>query len=177
MKDAVKEILLYFAAQMIFMKPAKWVILFLAILSVVSGYLMSKASLVGRAGMSLFYTEYNFLKVWWKGGLLIFFALTALFIIHSLVQKRASSKGARNFHLIATVFAVTGLYFTYNDFRHTLSHHLLGERFHLGVYLFWIGWIIVSVLHLLKLNVDSSKHNEKGEVPRSYPPTGTLDNK
>lgn len=146
------------------MKPAKWVVLFLVILSVISGYLMSKASLVGKAGMSLFYTEYNFLKVWWKGAGLIFIALIVLFIIHGRVQQRAARRKARSFHFIAVIFAVTGLYFTYNDFRHSLSHHLLGERFHLGVYLFWIGWIIISILHLLHLSNDKVEYIQVDKV-------------
>lgn len=143
------------------MKRAKWVVLFLAILSILSGYLMSKASLVGRAGMSLFYTEYNFLKTWWKGALLIFVILIALFIVHGQVQKRMTYKKARSVHIIATIFAITGLYFTYNDFRHTISHHLLGERFHLGVYLFWVGWIVVGALNLLSLYSDRKENLEK----------------
>ena len=46
---------------------------------------------------------------------------------------------------ISVLIALVGLYFTYNDFRHTLSHRWLGERFHLGAYLFWIVWIAISV--------------------------------
>lgn len=158
------------------MKPAKWIVLFLIIISVVSGYLMSKASLIGRAGISLFYTEYNFLKVWWKGALLIFLVLIALFVIHGLVQKRTTARKARNFHLIAAILAVTGLYFTYNDFRHTVSHHLLGERFHLGVYLFWIAWITVSVLHLLNLTGARAEDVQKADATTSIPPANAARN-
>ncbi|MEJ7767817.1 MAG: cytochrome d ubiquinol oxidase subunit II [Chitinophagaceae bacterium] len=137
------------------MKPERWVVFFLLILSVISGYLMSKASMLGRAGMSIFYREYNFLKVWWKGALLVSVFLLGLFALHGMIQKKTAPNKARTFHLIAFVFALTGLYFTYNDFRHTLSHRLLGERFHLGVYLFWVGWLVTSVLYLLRLNTGS----------------------
>jgi len=157
------------------MKPAKWVLVFLVVLSIISGYLMSKASLIGRTGMSLFYREYNFLKVWWKGALLVLILLIGLYLIHGFIQKSFIHRKARTVHFIATIFAVTGLYFTYNDFRHTISHHLLGERFHLGVYLFWIGWIVISVLHLLSLKLERREAAEnKGQDVAGRPFTQDL---
>src|SRR5207249_10826797 len=139
------------------MKRKSGIILFLAILSFISGYLMSKASLVGRAGISLFYREYTFLKVWWKGALLILASFGLLFIVQGLIQ-RLGRKKAITIHIIACILAMSGLYFTFSDFRHSVSHHLLGERFHLGMYLFWIGWIIISLSYLLQtpggLNID-----------------------
>jgi hypothetical protein len=127
------------------MKLRQILLILIGFFSILSGYLMSKASLVGRAGMSLFYREYNFLKSWWKGALVVFIALVILFALQGLLQKRlAKPKTAQ---LIILVFAAVGLYFTYNDFRHTLSHHLLGERFHLGVYLFWISWMLISLYY------------------------------
>jgi hypothetical protein len=50
----------------------------------------------------------------------------------------------------ALVLALIGLYFTYQDFRHNTAHRWLGERFHLGGYLFWIGWMAISVFYLIK---------------------------
>ncbi len=55
--------------------------LFILSTSIISGYLLSKASIIGKAGMSLFYQEYNFLKTWWKGALLMLTALLILYII------------------------------------------------------------------------------------------------
>lgn len=127
------------------MKVRQVLLVLLGFFSILSGYLMSKASLVGKAGMSLFYREYNFLKSWWKGALVVFIVLIILFALQGLLQKRlARPKPAQ---LIILVFGAVGLYFTYNDFRHTLSHHLLGERFHLGVYLFWISWMLISLYY------------------------------
>ena len=123
--------------------------LFLALLSVVCGYLFSNASWVGGIGISLFYQEYEFLKVWWKGALLVFAIFIFLYAIQSLVQRSASKNTARTVHIFAIIAALTGLYFTYDNFRHTLSHRWLGEPFHVGVYLFWIGWMIISVYLLL----------------------------
>lgn len=133
--------------------------LFLALLSVVCGYLFSSASWIGKVGMSLFYQEYEFLKVWWKGALLVFAALVFLYAIQSLVLRMASRTISTTVHIFAIVGALVGLYLTYDDFRHTLSHRWLGERFHIGAYLFWIGWIIISIYLLLtKRNANAMNH-------------------
>ncbi len=123
--------------------------LFLVLLSIVCGYLLSSASWVGKMGINLFYTEYSFLKSWWKSALLIFSVLIFLYALQSVVQRYASASIAKVVHIFALVAALVGLYFTYDDFRHTLSHRLLGERFHLGGYLFWIGWMVISVYLLM----------------------------
>ena len=131
------------------MKRNQALILFLGFISLVSGYLMSKASLISKVGMSIFYREYNFLKTWWKGTLLIFTLLMILYLLHWFVRQKLNTQKAKTFHLIACIIAVVSLYLTYHDFRHTLSHRLLGERFHLGVYLFWLGWIAVCLSQLV----------------------------
>ncbi|MEO6290135.1 MAG: cytochrome d ubiquinol oxidase subunit II [Ginsengibacter sp.] len=131
------------------MKRLKNVGFFLLLLSIISDYLMSKASLVGKTGMSLFYKEYNFLKVWWKGAMMMMILFTVLLYLHHLIQKKLTVMRSKAVHRIACFIALAGLYFTYDDFRHTLSHHLLGERFHIGVYLFWIGWIAVALFFLM----------------------------
>lgn len=123
--------------------------LFLAIFSVVSGYMLSSASWVGRMGISLFYKEYGFLKVWWQAALVVFAVWIFLYALQSLVQRIVSRAAARIVHIFALVAAVVGLYLTYNDFRHHLSHRWMGERFHIGAYMFWIGWMIISIYLLL----------------------------
>lgn len=131
----------------------------LAFFSLIDGYLLSAISLIGRAGISLFYKQYEFLKIWWKGALLAFTVWIALFILQSVLFKKIKS-----LNIISTVLlsiAIAGLSFSYFDFRNTLSHRWLGERFHLGVYLFWLGWIAIVIyfrrkellqLRLLKMN-------------------------
>jgi hypothetical protein len=148
------------------MKSNKFLALFLLLLSLISGYLMSKVSLVGKAGMSLFYREYNFLRTWWKGGLIMLSALAALYFLHQFLQDKLNNRQAKTFHRIAGFLALTGLYFTYDDFRHTLSHHFLGERFHIGVYLFWIGWIAISLYFLAEQKqVQINDNTEKRSLP------------
>lgn len=123
-------------------------LLLLTGLSVLSGYLLSKASLVGRTGINLFYKEYRFLKTWYKGAALVLGVWLLLFFLHRLAQNKLSQSRAKLVHVLAILAALVGLYFTYADFRNTLSHQLLGERFHLGAYLFWIGWLLIAVFHL-----------------------------
>jgi hypothetical protein len=129
------------------MKRNSFFVIFLLLLAGVSGYVLSKASFVGRMGITLFYRQYRFLKVWWQAGLLVFTIWMILFFLQGMAQRRWSSL-AKWLHYAAIAVAVAGLYFTYQDFRNTTSHRWLGERFHLGGYLFWIGWIIISVFYL-----------------------------
>lgn len=147
------------------MKRSASLTLFLLILSVIAGVMLSNASWVGKVGMGLFYKEYEFLKIWWKGAALIFLVLMGLYGVQSLVQKNASKSAAKIVHIFTIVLAFVGLYFSYLDFRKDFSHRLLGERFHIGVYLFWIGWIVISIYLLLtKKNIEAEKDNVGVEV-------------
>jgi hypothetical protein len=62
--------------------------------------------------------------------------------------------------VVALLIAIAGLLFSYADFRHTLSHRWLGERFHLGVYLFWLVWMAICVFILLKKRVGLTKSDD-----------------
>lgn len=126
----------------------------LAVLSLIDGYLLSAISLVGKTGINLFYTQYKFLETWWKGALLVFIVWLILLAIQSYVHKTATRKSSSIVHAALLIIAIAGLYLSYSDFQNTLSHRWLGERFHLGVYLFWLGWIAISVFMLLHKKVD-----------------------
>lgn len=130
------------------MKRNLFFVLFLLVLSSISGYLLSKASLVGRIGINLFYKQYKFLKVWWQGALTVFTVLLVLFFIHWLINKKFTK--AKLAHIVLLLVAIAGLYFTYLDFRNTATHRWLGERFHLGAYLFWLGWISISIYFIVQ---------------------------
>lgn len=142
--------MLYFDAPVNFdnMKRKTFFVLFLLVLSALAGYVLSKASLVGRVGITLFYKQYRFLKIWWQAGLLVFSIWMIFFLLQGWAQKRLPPVTAKLIQIGAIVVAAAGLFFTYQDFRHTTSHRWLGERFHLGGYLFWTGWIIISVFYL-----------------------------
>ena len=125
-------------------------LLLLAGLSVLSGHLLSKINIIGRSGIALFYKEYRFFRFWWKGTLVVFGSLLLLFWLQGYLQRKLGNQQARLLHITALVIAVIGLYFTYSDFRNDVSHRLVGERFHLGFYLFWIGWMLVSLFYLFQ---------------------------
>jgi hypothetical protein len=130
-------------------KKTTFLILFLAALSVLSGLLLSKSSFIGKVGIHFFYQQYKFLHIWWQGALVIFGLLMALLVVHIIVKKYLDLKTARFTYLLALVVAIIGLYLTYRDFRDSLSHRLLGERFHIGAYLFWLGWISINIFFLI----------------------------
>lgn len=140
------------------MKKGYFVLLLLA-LSCLCGYLLSKASLIGKAGMTFVYKEYAFMKTWWQGAAVVFAIWLLLFFAQGAVQQRLKKSTARLLHIGCIIAAVIGLYFTYQDFRHTLSHRLLGERFHLGGYLFWVGWVLISIFFL------SGNRIKEGKAP------------
>lgn len=123
-------------------------ILYLAVLSAISGWLMSRMSWIGGVGINLIHKEYKFLKVWYEGAGVVFAVLMILFAVHLFFQRKTKRATARNLNIIALLVALAGLYLTYNNFRSDFTHRLLKERFHLGAYLFWIGWISISIFFL-----------------------------
>ena len=135
----------------------------LAIFSLLVGYLFSCISLVGKIGIGLFYHEYKFLKVWWKGALIVFVVWMIVWLVQSFLRKKLTASGRSLMHSIFLMIALAGLYFSFSDFRHTLSHRWLGERFHLGVYLFWIVWIGITIYTWLPMagNIKANIQNEQ----------------
>jgi hypothetical protein len=61
---------------------------FLAVLSLIAGLLLSRMSFIGRIGISLFYKEYTFMKTWWKGTLVIFALLFLLMLLQNAVDHK-----------------------------------------------------------------------------------------
>ena len=121
-------------------------------LAAIAGWTLSKATIVGKVGIHFLHREYAFLNSWWKGALFVW----VVWIILEIIQYRIWKRYRRNINLAVQAsfifLAVLGLYFTYLDFR-SFSHGLLGERFHIGGYLFWIGWSIISIF-FIKLRND-----------------------
>jgi len=127
-------------------------------LAIIIGWTLSKASLVGKVGIHFLHREYAFLNSWWKGALFVW----VVWLILEIIQYRVWKRNRRNVNLALQAtfifLAVLGLYYTYLDFR-TLSHGLLGDRFHIGGYLFWMGWCIIS-LFFIKLRKDEIAPDE-----------------
>jgi len=122
----------------------------LALFSLLTGYLLSAISFTGKAGITLFYMQYQFLKTWWKDALLVFIVWIVLFTILQAISRRVSKVASNIIFTVTLSIAMAGLFSSYIDFRNSLSHRWLGERFHLGVYVFWLGWIAIALFLLLK---------------------------
>lgn len=130
------------------MKRYTPLVVILALFSLASGYLMSRASWIGRVGMTFFYKEYNLLKIWWQGAVAVFLVFLFLLGIHSWLWRSLRGARARIAYLVLFLAAAGGAYLTYDDFHTDLSHRLLGHRFHYGFYLIWAGWLIISITFL-----------------------------
>ncbi|WP_018627840.1 hypothetical protein [Niabella aurantiaca] len=121
----------------------------LLLIAFLSGILTSGISLVGRVGVNTFYKNYRFFKVWWQAALVCLVLLALVTLLLYGIDKRFKGR-KRVLLLLVFLFAfLGGLYITYSDFRNALSHRWLGERFHLGIYLYWMGFCISNLFFLL----------------------------
>ena len=146
------------------MKQKIALLFLLAALSAYSGHLMSKASWVGRVGMTFFHREYNLLKIWWQGAAAVFIVILAVFAVHEMAGHKLHYRVALLVHLLLLLAACGGAYLTYDDFNNNLSHHILGHRFHNGFYLAWGEWILVSMYFLLKRRPVSVSPTDTGKT-------------
>ena len=148
------------------MKPFLALQLFLLFLSAISGYLMSQPSLVGRIGIRFFYKEYRFLQVWWQGALAVFIVLSLLSFLQAMAHKKWKRQLSILLHIVLALTGLAGFYLTWIDFHETTTHRWLKDRFHLGVYLFMLGWLIVCVYFLV---ISKTSQHEKERRHISIP--------
>jgi hypothetical protein len=132
-------------------------------LAAIIGWTLSKASLIGKVGIHVLHREYMFLNSWWKGALFVWGVWVVLEIIQYLFWKKYRQNINLAVQAACIILSVLGLFYTYLDFR-TFSHGLLGERFHIGGYLFWIGWCIISI-YFIKLPNDKIVNKESQTSP------------
>ncbi|HTG55720.1 MAG TPA: hypothetical protein VL943_05610, partial [Niabella sp.] len=114
-----------------------------------SGNLTAGVSLVGKIGISFFYKQFSFFQSWWQSTLV---CLALMLIVGAILYfiDRSTNGPKRKVVLIACFLVfLAGLYLTFRDFRTDLTHRWLGERFHVGVYLYWIGFGIISLFFAL----------------------------
>ncbi|MBS1645371.1 MAG: hypothetical protein JST36_10065 [Bacteroidetes bacterium] len=134
-------------------------ILFLIGLSLSSGWLMSRMSWIGRLGVNWFHQDLKFLKTWYWGGGLEFILLFVLFVLQYSLRRKCLPLVGISVQLVALLLAVLGFWLCWVDFKSDLSHHLMKQNFHAGVYLFWIGWACVSSYVSLQVTSKNSKGN------------------
>ena len=120
-------------------------LIYLLVLSAIAGWLIHRMSWIGRVGINLAHKEYKFLKVWYQAGAAVFVTLLILYILQHFATRRLSRSSSNLVNGVALLLALGGLYMTYSDFHSDFTHSILKERFHLGAYLFWIGWISISL--------------------------------
>lgn len=127
------------------MMKNKWIILILiqVIVSLVSGILLSKMSLIGRIGVSTVYSEYGFMKHWYKGFAAVLLIQMLLMAVLWIVKRAASYKNFSIVNLVFIIVGLLGLLYTFYDFTST-SHKYMNSQFHWGGYLVWAGWFITS---------------------------------
>ena len=116
----------------------KWTVLVLiqVIISLVSGILLSQMSLIGKIGVSTFYTEYGFLKHWYKGFAAVLIIQLLLIAVLWIVKRITTYKNFSIVNLILVIVGLIGLIYTFYDFTST-SHKYMNSKFHTGGYLFW----------------------------------------
>lgn len=137
-----------------------------ALLSTVSGVLISQMSFIGKVGISVVYREYGIFKIWWKTALLLFAVQLAVVAVLWLVKRLSGRRIAMAVILLVLLFALTGAYFTYLDFT-TTSHRMMKTNFHAGVYLFWATWGLACVYFLI---VPCRKRAVAADDPTGGPP-------
>lgn len=132
------------------MKRNYLLLLFILIcLSVLSGNLTAGVSLIGKIGISFFYKQFSFFQSWWQSALVCFALMLIIGIILYLIDKALNGVKRKTVLILFFLIFLAGLYFTFRDFRTDLSHRWLGERFHVGIYLYWTGFGIISLFFAL----------------------------
>lgn len=132
-------------------------------IALLSGILTSGISLVGRVGVNTFYKEYKFFKVWWQSALVCAVAFLVVGLLLYFIDKKFNGIKRICILLVFLLIFIGGLFFTYLDFRNDLAHRWLGERFHIGIYLYWIGFIIIDLFFVVipkRLNLASLTNTE-----------------
>ena len=119
-----------------------------ALLSTISGVLMSQMSLIGKVGITVMYNEYGLFKIWWKTAILLFAVQLALLFVLWLIRKLLGRRLSLAVILLFLLFGLAGAYFTYLDFT-TTSHRLMKMNFHAGGYLFWGAWALACVYFMV----------------------------
>jgi len=130
-----------------------------ALLSWLEAWLISKISFVGRVGIATIHKEYGFLRSGWKTFFLLFGIQAAIIIALNIIQKKLPKKTTLIITSTLLLLGAIGLFITYQDFRHTYTHRILKDQFHLGFYLFWLGWIgscLFFIIHLLWKRADAT---------------------
>ncbi len=131
------------------MKRLSLLVLFEIIISLIAGILMSQMSWIGRMGINFIRTEYKIFKSWWKTALAILAIQLVLILLQWIIKRTCKLSTSRIIFLFFLLVGIAGLGYTFYDFSSVYEHRIMKEKFHLGGYLFWIGWIASNLYFLV----------------------------
>ena len=131
------------------MKKSTSLLLFQALLSVVSGILITQMSLLGRIGIHPMYRQFMIFRSWWKTALLLFAVQCLVIGLLWSIRKMVHLSAAKKVAWLLLIVGIVGFAATYWDFSTTM-HKVMKAKFHFGFYLFWIGWW-VSCLYFITI--------------------------
>ena len=139
------------------MKNLSILTLIQALLSLVSGILISKMSFIGKIGVSTFYSQYAVFKTWWKTALILFIVQFVLLLFLQTFRAKVSVGFARLLAVLLTIIGAVGAYLTYIDFT-TTAHKVMKFSFHAG----FLSVLDNVVYHLLLFSfIKGSKANDR----------------
>lgn len=157
------------AASLAIMKRNYLLLVFiLLLLAILSGNLTAGISILGKAGIGIFYKEYSFFTSWWQSASVCFFITLLILFMLYLIDRSLSGIKRKSTLIFFFLLFLAGLYFTFKDFRNDLSHRIAGERFHVGIYLYWINACIISLFFAL-----TDKKKKQSPIKNNEPPNNT----
>ena len=121
----------------------------LLLLAILSGHLTAGMSFIGHLGIGFFYKQFTFFRSWWQSAIVCFGLMVLILLAFYWIDRALQGIPRKLLFWLFFLLFLAGLYFTYRDFRTDLTHRFLGERFHLGIYLYWIGFSIISLFFAL----------------------------
>ncbi len=128
------------------MKRNYLVLIFILIgIALLSGKLTTGMSIIGDWGIGLFYHQLSFLKNWWQSTLVCLGAFLIIGIVLFVIDRMLDGIKRKLVLLLFFLLFIIGLYLTFLNFRTDITHRWMGERFHMGIYLYWIGAGIISL--------------------------------
>src|SRR5690606_22672865 len=149
------------------MKGLSTVIAIQALLSTISGVLLSQMSFIGKVGISVLYRDYGIFKIWWKTAVLLFAIQLALLLVLWLAKKLLGRRLALAVFLLFLLFGLVGTYFSYLDFT-TTTPRVMKANFHAGIYLFWGTWALACIYFMV---VPRSKRQREPKAESAHDET------
>lgn len=143
-------------------------ILIQAIIALISAYLISQMSFVGRMSINLYYKEYGIFKDIIRTAILLFSIQFCLVIFLYLCKKFVHQYLYIAIIIIVISSILGGAYQSYLNFTMT-SHKHMRLLFHSGIYLFWFASLLSSMWISIAI-----KNKKKSEATNNYSKQNSL---